>query len=452
MTMSESLLTKIYKLYILCLPFGRLFELPFGDFFNKVITQFSTLIMLIGVFLIFMTRGIRLGNQRNTIFVKLYAYMVIASIVMAFVLSFTIETYSESPLSAIIGDVVLYLFVVLSIYFNTYCLSNCVTLDKLYKLFDWQIIILLIVGYSQFLGMHGFETPYNLLSSVFALRDLTWLVDLDRGVTFFGYEPASAAILCFVVMPHMYSNIQNQRGYKRLLYIIALLMFIFLVICSNSSQFLILFIASALLFIWSCFRTIRCYFYYLSFACGAFFAVEYLAAESVTMTSNLDYDSLRYVVLGKIVDRDNQSTAMRASTVINDLKVFAEYPIAGVGDGNQGFFYANNQPSWTIASKEVSDLISSNVIPNGGGNFFPAYMSAYGILGIIVLLIFIRKYRKFYSTSILMADKRIDLIFQIAMILFLFAGWHVVGIKQSETIIFILSLPCLALNNYKQQV
>ena len=450
--MSKSLLTNIYKLYILCLPLGRLFDLPFGDSFNKVITQFSTLIMLLGVFLIFMIRGIRLGKERNNIFVKIYAYMVIVSVVMAFVLTFSIETYSESPLSAIIGDIVLYLFVILSVYFNTYCLSHCIRVDKLYRLFDWQIVILLIVGYSQFFGIRGFEAPYNLLSSVFALRELSWLVDLDRGVTFFGSEPSSAAILCFVVMPYLYSSIQNQRGYKRTLYIIALSMFLFLVFCSNSSQFLILFIGSALLFLWSCFKPIRRYFYYISFACGAFFALEYLAVESVTMTSNSDYESLEYVILGKIVDRENQSTAMRASTVINDLKVFAEYPIVGVGDGNQGFFYANNQPSWTKASREVSDLISRNVIPNGGGNFFPAYISAYGILGIFVLLLFISKYRKLYRTSILMADKRIDLIFQIAMILFLFAGWHVVGIKQSETIIFILSLPCLELNNCKLQV
>lgn len=44
-----------------------------------------------------------------------------------------------------------------------------------------------------------------------------------------------------------------------------------------------------------------------------------------------------------------------------------------------------------------------------------------------------------------MNDNRVDTIFQIAMILFLFASWHVVGIKQSETIIFILSLPCVRL-------
>lgn len=450
--MSQSFILKIYKLYILCLPFGRLFELPLGDFFNKVITQFSTLIMLIGVFVIFITRGIRLLNERNDIFVKIYAYMVIVSILMAFTLTFGIETSSESPFSAIIGDIVLYLFVVLSVYFNTYCLSHCITINKLYKLFDYQIVILLIVGYSQLFGMLGFAAPYNLLSSVFALRELSWLVGLDRGVTFFGSEPSSAAILCFVVIPYLYSSIQNQKGLRRTLYIIALLMFVFLVFCSNSSQFLILFIGSAILFLWSYFKPIRRYFYYFSFLCGAVFAIEYLAAESVTMTNNSDNESLEYIVLGKIVDRDNQSTAMRASTVINDLKVFADHPIIGVGDGNQGFFYADNQPNWTKQSKEVSDIISGGIIPNGGGNFFPAYLSAYGIIGVVVLLLFIRNYRKLYKTSILMIDKRMDLIFQIAMILFLFAGWHVVGVKQSETLIFILSLPCVALNNYKYQV
>ena len=134
---------------------------------------------------------------------------------------------------------------------------------------------------------------------------------------------------------------------------------------------------------------------------------------------------------------------MRASTVINDFKVFTDFPIAGVGDGNQGFFYEENQPSWTLASDEVSSLIRTHTIPNGGGNFFPAYISAYGIIGILVLALFVINYKKLYCSSFLIQDKRINTIFQIAIILFLFAAWHVVGIKQSETIIFILSLPCI---------
>ena len=183
--------------------------------------------------------------------------------------------------------------------------------------------------------------------------------------------------------------------------------------------------------------------YYSSFIVGFIFALAYIKTENITYSGNSDNRSLEYVVLGKIIDRENLSTAMRASTVINDFKVFFDYPITGVGGGNQGYYYAENQPSWTLQSEEVSDVIMTHTIPNGGGNFFPAYFSAYGIIGIIVLLAFISRYLKLYHSSFLMEDKRANTIFQTAIILFLFAAWHVVGIKQCETIIFILSLPCI---------
>lgn len=433
---------RVYKLYLLCLPFEQLFDFGFGDFFSKVIPQFSTIVMLIGTFLLLLG-GASLKNSRNQLFMQLYLYMVVASVVMASVLSFQVAAHQESPFSVILGDVILYFFVVLSVFYNSYCLSHYGAFINLSRIFDWQVIILLVVGYAQLAGMLGFSAPYDLLSSVFALRELSWLENLNRGVTFFGTEPSSAAILCFVVIPYLFSSIQVQRGFKRYYYIVALLLFVFLIFSSNSSQLLILFLGALALFIWNCLMPIKRIFYYASFTLGALFAIAYLGAESISMTSNSDNTSIEYVVLGKVVDRENLSTAMRASTVINDLKVFADYPITGVGDGNQGYFYADNQPAWTTYSQEVSDLILTHAIPNGGGNFFPAYISAYGLIGIVVLLAFFARYKELYRTSFLMEDKRMNRIFQIAIILFLFSGWHVVGIKQSETIIFVLSLPCI---------
>lgn len=437
-------LPTLYKIYVLCLPFGRLFALPFGAFFNKVITQFSTIVMLLGVFYIMCSRVSLWNNYRCSPFFRMYIYMLFSSILMATILTITLSNIPESPYSAILGDVVLYFFVVLSIYFNTYCLSNCISTKSIWSIFDWQIIILLIVGYSQLVAMVGFSFPYDVLSSVFALRSLHYLTTLDRGVTFFGAEPAAASIICFITIPYLYSCIQTQKGKKRFYYAMALLLFVFLILCSNSSQLLILFLGSALLFVWTCFKPIRNSFYYLSFFVGLIFAIVYLNVDSILMTSNTESTSLEYVLFGKIVDSSNMSLAMRSSTVINDLKVFMDYPLTGVGDGNQGFFYVQNQPLWTTYSLEVSKIISENIVPNGGGNFFASYLSAYGILGIAVFLSFLSKYKRLYRTSFLIEEKRLGDIFRIAMILFLFSGWHTVGIKQVEIIIFLLSLPCVA--------
>ena len=441
--MNNNISSLLYKLYILCLPFGRLFDLPFGDLYNKVITQFSTLLMLIGVFVLLMS-NVKIRNSRNYLFYNFYLYMLVASFVMSCVLIFIVDIHSENPFSAILGDIILYYFVVLSISYNGYCLTRLLPFNSLYTIFDWQVIILLIIGYAQLAGMLGFPGPYNLLSSVFALRELSWLSNLERGVTFFGTEPSSAAILTFIVIPYLFSSIRYNRGLKRFYYICASFLFSILVLGSNSSQMLIMFLTSLALFIWSSYRPISKFFFYGSFCIGLFFVLSYLSVDNLTLTNNRENSSLEYAVLGKVLDRENRSTAMRASTVINDMKVFFDYPLTGVGNGNQGFFYAQNQPTWTLISDEVNDLISSNTIPNGGGNIFPSLLSAYGIIGIFVFLFFLSRYKKLYCTSFLQCDKRINTIFRIAIVLLLFSGWHVVGIKQSETIIFILSLPCVA--------
>ena len=329
MTNNNHISANIYKLYVLCLPFGRLFDLSLGDFLNKVITQFSTWIMLLGC-LVLLLKNRSLINSRNKFFLEMYTYMAISSFLMAIVLFFVLNNQYESPLSSIVGDIVLYFLVILSIFYNSYCLSHLISFPTIYKIFNWQIVILLVVGYAQLFGMLGFSAPYNALSSIFALRELSWLQDVDRGVTFFGSEPSSAAILCFIVIPYLYSSIQLENGVKKLKYIIALVLFAFLVLCSNSSQFLILFFGSAALFMWSCFRPLKKIFYYVSFAVGLFFAIAYVSAENIAIINNTDRETLEYVVLGKVVDRENGSTAMRASTVINDVKVFMNYPITGV--------------------------------------------------------------------------------------------------------------------------
>lgn len=442
---------RIYKLYILCLPFGKLFNIDMGDFVNKIITQFSTYVMLLGVFMLISSNQFSLRSQRIRMFNHLYLFMMCYSILASCVLVFTLDTQHESPLYTILGDIVLYFLVLLSIVYNWHNLTYNVKISDLYKVFDIQVVCLLIIGYAQFFGMLGFTGPYNILSQVFALQDLSWLTNVDRGVTFFGIEPSSAAILCSCVIPYIYTCIASTKGYKKFLYMIVIILFLPLFFGSNSSQLLIMFSAATLLFVWIILKkNIPRSFYYGSFAVGLFFALSYVWTDSVSIAKSDDTSSIEYALLNKFIDRENQSTATRASTVINDLKIIADNPLTGVGNGNQGFFYEKNIPSWVINSAEVQQHITSRTIVNGGGNFFPSFFSGFGLIGLFFLIAFIKKYKKAYASSFLQLDGRAKTIFQISIILFLFASWHVVGVKQTETIIFILSLPCVAMYNQKE--
>lgn len=127
---------------------------------------------------------------------------------------------------------------------------------------------------------------------------------------------------------------------------------------------------------------------FLAFFAGLAVAVLYSLDLSSSDAINSDKESFEYVLVGKIQDRDNLSTAMRASTVINDMKIFYDYPFTGIGDGNQGYFYRQNVPMWVVASEEVQSLMHGTKIANGGGNFFPSFVSAYGLIGVVFFYFF----------------------------------------------------------------
>ena len=183
---------------------------------------------------------------------------------------------------------------------------------------------------------------------------------------------------------------------------------------------------------------------FLGFIIAIFYSLDLNLNSNI---NNNDSQSFSYVIYGKVVDQQNPSTAMRASTIINDMKIFYDYPFTGVGNGNQGFFYKKNMPLWVQSSEEVQNIMYSNtIIANGGGNFFPAYISGFGLIGIIILIIFIWKYHKIYKSSLLQENIQLRTIFEIGIIIFLLSSWYVVGIKQNETIIFLLSLPFVAQN------
>lgn len=180
-----------------------------------------------------------------------------------------------------------------------------------------------------------------------------------------------------------------------------------------------------------------------AFMIGLVVAVLYSLDISTSDGVNSDKESLEYVLVGKIQDKDNMSTAMRASTVINDMKIFYEHTFTGVGDGNQGYFYRKHVPTWALGSEEVQSLMHGTKIANGGGNFFPAFISAYGLIGIIVFLFFLKSYSLSYRQSFIQEDKRFQMIYVLGISLFLLSGWYVVGVKLNESICFLLSLPCV---------
>lgn len=434
----------LYKLYLLCLPLGQLFRfMPDG---SSLMLQFSTVIMILAMIRIFLLRKITYGQGVRS-FGVLYLFMASYTLIASIILSFYIDSsLVASPLRRCMGDVVLYFLALCSVYYNYYGLSKLVTLEDVKSIFKMQVLILLAVGYLQLGIMFGIGGGlYASLCSIFALREASWLTSLDRGITLFGTEPASSSIICFIVIPFILCSISSNKGGKRLFYVIEFILMAILFLLSNSSSALLSFgfLVVAYLVVYMFHIRAKKLLMIGAFMIGLVVAVLYSLDISTSDGVNSDKESLEYVLVGKIQDKDNMSTAMRASMVINDMKIFYEHTFTGVGDGNQGYFYRKHVPTWALGSEEVQSLMHGTKIANGGGNFFPAFISAYGLIGIIVFLFFLKSYSLSYRQSFIQEDKRFQMIYVLGISLFLLSGWYVVGVKLNESICFLLSLPCV---------
>jgi hypothetical protein len=108
-----------------------------------------------------------------------------------------------------------------------------------------------------------------------------------------------------------------------------------------------------------------------------------------------------YLMFSKVSDTDNLSTIQRSITVFTNFKIFSDYPISGVGMGNQGFLYAEYFPKWGYKSIEYQPYLTGERWPGEGG-FLPSYVAGYGLVGIVILVVImvmvVRSIKQFPST------------------------------------------------------
>lgn len=441
----------IYKLYIFFLPFGNFLNLPWmGEGVGNVFTPFSSWFMYIGMLAIVLGKFRLTFNKGIKAFGWLWLFMAAYTILAAIVWSVSgkVPNGLESPDRAILGDLVLYARVLLSLYFNYYCLTHFVRFRDLFRVFDSQIAILVVVGIFQMLAFMGYGTLtslYSRLAEVFSFVPFERLVEMERGVCLFQSEPSHLIVLCYFVLPYLIYRILFERAsrLKTLSYVLALTAFLTLFLFSNSTSVFVCAIAVVLFMLFFRLGVKPKPMIVVSFCVGAIVALNLSLSQTNKMSEKHDSSTLAYTVLDKFRDKDNMSTAMRASTVINDMLIFLDFPFTGVGEGLQGYFYAQNVPAWAKRSDEVRSRIYGQIMSNGGGNFMPSYISAYGCIGLVFLVLFLVRYKRCYDASMLASEPCARTIFLACVFFFLLANWYIMGVKGNETLIFLLSLPCV---------
>jgi len=440
----------IYKLYVFTLPLGQFLNIWMAEVMKRLFVQFSTIIMVVGVIVMLLNGRFRINN-RTAPFFNLFFFMLVWSFLCSLVLIPFVPTNVMHPMVRLLTENYYFFIAVLSFIYNYHCLTHLVKFQSLYKIFDIQVVVIIITGFIQLAALSGFSGPYNALCTVFRLRELEWLMIVDRGVTLWADEPSGVSQLCFVLVPFIMTSLSHSKGIRKFFYFSSLLIFLLFFLLTLSSQTILIFVAVVLIYLFYIIqKRIPNNFYIISFITGFLSVSIYLVEDVKSVEVSGDSKTLEYAVVAKIFDRNNESTVIRVSTIINDLKLMAQFPLTGVGNGNQGYFYYDNVPYWVKKTNAYNEREAEHSIANGGGNFFPSYFSGFGLIGVVFLIIFLKKYRKCYQTSFLQEDERADVMFKLGTILFVFASWTVVDLR--ETIIFVFSLACVPLvkNTYKE--
>ncbi|MGM9979709.1 MAG: hypothetical protein ACI33J_13000 [Clostridium sp.] len=383
----------------------------------------------------------------------LYCYMSLASIFMATILYYPLGSkYGENTFDCILGDIIFYFVVLLNVYFNYYCLSFVVKFKDLKKVIWIDIIILLILGYIQLFVIYGiapFMVIYNILSDIFYLYPLT--MSGEKGITFFGSELSAASNLFIIIIPFLFSILldkkESLKWKKRS--IISLLLFLLLFLNTSSSSVyigLIIIIVTVLCIL------INNKLYRAVLVLGTVIGLGTVIIYGTNLINSINNNinsGIWYIIIGKIFDVSNLSTAMRFSGMSMFIWIFIHFPLTGTGNGMQGFFYENNLQSWAYKSEEVKSVLSgARGIPNGGGAFYTAYLSGYGFLGVLMLFLFSKSYIKELKRK----KEHLGYLYYLFFIgfsVFNFEAWTVMGIKQNLEVIFLLSIPFIT-NSYQE--
>lgn len=155
-------------------------------------------------------------------------------------------------------------------------------------------------------------------------------------------------------------------------------------------------------------------------------------------------DEIRYLLFEKAFSKKDGSTATRVAQFYINWGAFSEYPIFGVGNGNQGYFYKAYFPKWALNVPGTDAGIAFNRAQNqiaNGSSFSLSLMSGYGIVGLFLFMIFIARTIKYTRRY----QKEMGQFYYLMMI-----SWCTIFIASFQSpfvgdylIWFLLSLPLL---------
>ncbi len=442
---------KIAKLYLYLLPIRMISGLSFlQSFFKGAAFFFDLVLHFLGFSLIvYRARGrFRLGRERSDkmmqSFAKLIVYLNLSSVCMACIIQVTRGSYAgESAFSGILGMFVYFTQYAFMFFYNKH-IFRMLTKEEILKILRRVSVFLLGLGYLQIAAylMGGiFVTIHNRLDIFGVLVDPLKMPKLSLT----GSEGASAGVLISTfVFPLIYASILVGDKVKR--NVLQAILWLPVLYFTDSTTGYVMFAVITVFFLIKYIGKMGKTKGVVIFVtiCGIILFLLFFGSIAIALLPQEMTEKIRYLLFEKIFDKNNGSTVARTIPFITNWGAFTEYPLFGVGNGLQGYFYVKYFPDWgynAVGSDALIFLQRAEYTIVNGALFFPSLLSGYGIVGTIVVFVFAVRFFKFAKSG----KEQMGIfyfIFLIASVGVLVSGFQS-EICGDYAIWFMLSLPLM---------
>ena len=392
-TITNSVEVIVAKLYCLTLPIRMIYQLSFlKGIFGVCANYLPFVFHAIGLLLWFDNENGQIQIDRKNGLVKhaagLLVYLNLSSLLMAFVIQAIYGDWgTESAFRGIAGMMVYFTQYLLMFLYN-YRVFQLLPLDELNKLIHIDCLVLLGIGFFQVVVINGIGAGvYDRLNFFMILNESHKLGKLSLT----GIEGSTAGcIIGTFVLPYLLSQII----YKSRFYLFEFFFWTIPLFFTHSSTAYILAAVDIVIFVILLILHSKDP---LKGLVTLMITVIMIALVILTLRisgvmTNEITDSINYLLFEKASDMNNGSTVSRTIPLLVNWGAFKEFPLLGVGNGLQGYFYEKYVPEWTLrmAGSDARIFYARRYDGIGnGGIFIPSLLSGYGLVGCLLILIFI---------------------------------------------------------------
>ncbi|RED65071.1 hypothetical protein [Cohnella lupini] len=371
--------------------YAYLFLLPFNsgimkDSLHSLSSSVSFIPHLLGIALMAVLIFSRKRDYRPSAVVKKVAFIILllnlSTLIMAIIQFKELGTlFGRNTIIAASPQIMYYVQMILALVYNDYIFSQ-LELKKVVRVIIFSFVTVGIVGYSQIITIltgNGLTTAIAEMVTRFTVMDEVYVLRVPKlNLLTPEASTAGAQIACFI-LPLLLSLTKHKK-IGRGLGIGLIAAYIPIIIFNNSS--------SGFLGVIIC---IACFLYLLPFRKRIpIWNLRILLILSTLLIATINFNAIKGSdfferTFLKAVDTENLSTLHRTTSIYTNMQSLKDYPLLGVGNGIQGFYYIKYFPNWGFQSVESTELYYGEGGWPGSGAFVFTFLSAFGVMGILLL-------------------------------------------------------------------